>query len=104
MKKLATLALLLAALSGCSGASGLNYSVSSVSMPGHDHAYRVSCGGLLGGPKACEKTAARICGDRQVTSLETTGPYRSKGGAPAPDSLTFECADPAASVSPDTNP
>jgi OmpA-OmpF porin, OOP family len=104
MKKFAPLALLVAVLSGCSGASGLTYSASSVSVPGHEHAYRVSCGGVFGGPKSCQKAAARICGDRQITPLETTRPYQSKGGESSPDSLTFECADPASSASSDLNP
>jgi hypothetical protein len=99
MKHAAFLGLALAALVGCTATSGPNYSVTSVSQPGHDQAYRVSCDGVFGSYKTCQKVAARVCGSRQVNPLESTAPYAGNKQRD-PSSLTFECTD-AAPQSPD---
>ncbi|WP_323123747.1 hypothetical protein [Burkholderia alba] len=104
MKTLALTGLMLASLAGCTAASGPNYSVSSVTLPGHDHAYRVSCGGVFGGSGTCRKVAARVCGDREVEPLESTGSYRADGSQSDPDKLTFDCAEAAATTAPVTTP
>lgn len=100
MKHAAFIGLAFMTLVGCTATSGPNYSVTSVRQPGHDQAYRVSCDGVFGSYKTCQKVAARICGSRQVNPLESVAPYAGSKQR-EPSSLTFECAD-ANAQTPDT--
>jgi len=88
--------LVVAALAGCSSASGPMFSADNVTLSNGEQAYRVGCHGLLGGESVCRKKAEEICGDKAVRTLQGNAPLgaRTSDGKPDTNVLLFQCGVP----------
>lgn len=88
--------LAIAALAGCSSASGPMFSADNVTLSNGEQAYQVGCHGLLGGESVCRKKAQEICGDKAVRTLQGNAPLGAKTSDSKPDTnvLLFQCGVP----------
>ncbi|WP_322023752.1 hypothetical protein [Burkholderia sp. BCC1977] len=92
-----------AALAGCTSASGPDFSAWTLHRSNGETAYRVDCSGLLEGPEVCQRKSQEICGQQPVHVLEAIEPYKTgTDQKPNTRELTFECgaASVATAVSP----
>lgn len=97
-----------AALAGCTSASGPTYSANSIVLANGEEAFRVTCYGLFGGSGVCHSKAREICGTQLVRTLEDLAPQgSSSSGKPNTRMLTFQCgapSQPVAAVEPQRKP
>ncbi|WP_412026101.1 OmpA family protein [Burkholderia cepacia] len=95
------LPLIVLMLAGCTAASGPTYNAYTVALPNGEHAYRVTCYGLLEGPGACRKQAESICKEQPVMLLEAqSGLDATSGGKPDDRSILFRCGAPTVAATP----
>ncbi|MDN7638825.1 OmpA family protein [Burkholderia cepacia] len=81
-----------AALAGCTSASGPTFNAWTLNRPNGERAYRVECYGVFEGPRTCQRKAQEICEQQPVRILQAMEPYK-KGDDQKPDTreLTFAC-------------
>ncbi|NML34226.1 OmpA family protein [Paraburkholderia antibiotica] len=97
MVKALTAAVVLAGLglAGCQSSSGLTYSLHSVQLDNGQHAYRVTCLGLLEDGATCRREAERICekDGGQLHVLEGISPVGHTAQKDQRE-LLFQCGTP----------
>ncbi|WP_322009716.1 OmpA family protein [Paraburkholderia sp. J12] len=86
--------LAVAALAGCTAASGPTHTNYAVTLPDGGSAHRVTCYGLLENSNTCVKEAESICKDQPVRLLQGEALSGStSGGRPDDRNILFECGD-----------
>lgn len=103
MKQLSgwSLALSLALLAGCSGASGPTFNAYTITAADGSTLHQVECHGIFEGPATCTKVAERICHGEPVRPVQKVGRLLPDNDpADVTRRFTFACGDaPVAAAS-----